>query len=77
MILTKIHRCVKFTQRAWLEPWIRFNNDKRTEATNAKNEFENDSLKLMNNVVLGKTVENVRGHCDFELVCDGQRLENV
>ena len=47
----KTHRVIQFNKKAWSKPYIEMDTKFRTKA---KNEFEKDFLKLMNNSVFGK-----------------------
>ena len=65
MIVEKVHNIISFRQSRWLEKYINFNTQKRNKA---KNDFEKDFYKLLNNAFYGKTMENVRNRFKIKFI---------
>ena len=65
MIVDKVHNIISFRQSRWLEKYINFNTQRRNKA---KNDFEKDFYKLLNNAFYGETMENVRNRLKIKFI---------
>src|SRR5271170_3137750 len=65
MVVDEVTEILSFDQTNWLAPYIDFNTKLRQKA---KNDFEKDFFKLMNNSVYSKTMENVRKYQDVKIM---------
>ena len=63
--LVSVPKTLKFKQSDWLKKYIDFNTNK---IKNAANSFKKDFIKLINNSVQGKTMENLRKRIKVRLV---------
>ena len=61
---------IEFNQKNWLKPYIKVNTKLRQKA---KNNIEEEFLRLMNKAAFGKTVENFRKHREIKLVATERR----
>ena len=69
--LKKVHRIITFQESAWLAPYVELNTNLRQKA---RNYFEKDFFKLMNNALFGKTMENVRETVHVRLITDEDKI---
>ena len=68
LVVTKVHRALRFRQIAFLRSFMELNIQKRREAAVIGDKARVGTTKLAMNAIFGKTMENVRTHVNIELL---------
>ena len=63
-----MHSVLEFNQSQRLNPYVKFNTQKKIEADKNGDKDRNVLYKLMNNAVYGKTTESIRNRIDVRFV---------
>lgn len=71
--LKQVHKVLQFRQEYVMRDYITKNTNLRK---NAKDEFEKNFFKLLNNSVYGKTLENVRGYSNLNVCINEKQFMN-
>ena len=74
LVLKEVQRVIKLNENAWLKPYIDLNTDLGKKE---KNDFVKHFLKMMNNVVFRKTMDNVRKNRDNKLFTIERRKNSL
>ena len=75
LVVTKVHRGVKFVAEAMLQPYIQYNTEQRAAA--GTDECKRAFFKMMNNAPYGKTIENVAKRSDIRLLTDENQARRL
>ncbi len=70
----KVHKILEYKQSNWMQSYIDFNTMKRN---NAKNNFEKDFFKLMNNSVYGGTLLQAEKFVNFKVVTSKEKYQKI
>lgn len=74
LVVTKVHRVLKFAQKPWMNDFIEFNVQQRAQATS---DFFALMIKLFMNSIYGKCLQNPRKYRNIQIVNDKKKLEKL